>query len=653
MSQAAAPQLTLTPHLASDRGIVARSVFDAWTSSVAVLAADGTIEVVNRAWERFAIDNGASLETTAVGVNYLEVCERAAADEPTATVALDGLRQVLAGELPEYTLEYPCHAPFEERWFRLSARPLTVAGETRLLVVHDNVSDRKQLQNDVLARSLLLDEVDAAVVATDLDGVVRLWSRAAEALYGWSADEAIGHPIYQLMDPVDAEGQPHAFIGALAEQGSWEGQLTLTRAGGSSFPAQVRTTTVHDAEGVATGMVTVSLDLSLRVAMEEQLARSNRELKAITDSIGDGLCVLDTDGRITYVNPRGQGLLDVYVTEALGVRFATWLRAADGTVADPAYLTAGTPQQPVEAVLARSDGTEVPVEYVATPMGGTKMDHPTGWVIVFRDISERRARESRLELQVEQTRWIGRIRDALATDDFVLFAQPIVDISTGAVVRDELLLRMRDPEDPDNIIPPGMFLPLAEEFGLAPAIDRWVLLQGLRLAATGLPVQINLSATSLDDPTLPHYLEQLLTETGADPTQVTFEITETALLNSEVHAARFAVRAHALGCALSLDDFGTGYGGFTYLKQFPIDQLKIDIEFVRDVTTNPASRHVIDAVVSLGHAFGLTTVGEGVEDQATLDVLRDLKVDLVQGYFLARPGPIARPHEEPARHLQG
>ena len=639
MPQAAVSHLGPTPHLAADPGIVARSVFDAWTSRVAVLAADGTIEVVNRAWERFAIDNGA------VGVNYLEVCERAAATDQTATAALDGLRQVLAGALPEYTLEYPCHAPSEERWFRLSARPLTVAGETRLLVVHDNVSDRKQLQDDVLARSLLLDEVDAAVVATDLDGVVRLWSRAAEALYGWSADEAIGHPIYQLMDPVEADGAPHAFVGAVAEQGSWQGQLTLLRADGSGFPAQVRTATVHDADGAATGMVTVSLDLSLRVAMEQQLERSNRELKAITDSIGDGLCVLDTDGRITYVNPRGQQLLDIAVAEALGVRFARWLLAEDGTPCDPAYLTAGNPQQPVEALVARSDGTEVPIEYVATPMGGRQSDDPTGWVVAFRDISERRAREARLQLQVEQTRWIGRIRDALATDGFELYSQPIIDLATGAEVQHELLVRMRDPADPDNIIPPGMFLPVAEEFGLAPAIDRWVLLHGLRLAATGMPVQINLSATSLDDAALPHHLEQLLAETGADPTHVTFEITETALLNSGVHAANFALRAHELGCALSLDDFGTGYGGFTYLKQLAIDQLKIDIEFVRDATTNPASRHVIDAVVSLARAFGLTTVGEGVEDQASLDLLRELQVDLAQGYFLGRPGPIG-----PAQH---
>lgn len=155
-----------------------------------------------------------------------------------------------------------------------------------------------------------------------------------------------------------------------------------------------------------------------------------------------------------------------------------------------------------------------------------------------------------------------------------------------------------------------------------------------------MPVQANLSATSLDDPTLPHLVEQLLDETGADPATIIFEITETALLSSEVNADRFAVRVHELRCRLALDDFGTGYGGFTYLKHLPIDELKIDMELVRDATTNSASRHVIDAVVSLARGFGLHTVGEGVEDQATLDALKELDVDYAQGYFLGCPAPI-------------
>ena len=638
MTQAVASDMGPLPNLAADRSIVARTVFDAWDSVVAVLAADGTIEVVNQAWERFATENGGVPEELGVGANYFEVCERSAVAEPTAGAALRGLRQVLEGVIPEYTLEYAVHSPDEQRWYRLSARPMTVAGQTRLLVIHDNVSDRARLQHDVRARSLLLDQVDAAVIATDLHGIVQLWTRAAERLYGWTVDDAVGHPIYQLIGPVDQHDEAHDFLAELAATGAWEGELTVSRADGSTFPAHIRTAHVYDDGGEPTGIVSVSLDLSVRVAMQDQLARSNRELKAITDSIGDGLCVLDADGRITYINPRGQRLLDVYVTEVLGVRLTAWL-SAESRLGSGAP-TAIDPDHPVEATLVRADGARVPIEYVATPMVGKNDPEASGWVVVFRDITERRDREAKVAHQVEQAMWLGRIRDALDRDGLVLYAQPIVNIATDEVVQHELLVRMRDPDDPDNIIPPGMFLPIAEQLGLAPAIDRWVLLHGLRLAATGMPVQINLSATSLDDPTLPHLIDQLLQETGADPATVLFEITETALINSEVNAARFALHVNELGCRLALDDFGTGYGGFTYLKQLPIDELKIDIEFVRDAVTNPASRHVIDAVVSLARAFGLVTVGEGVEDQATLDTLKELNVDLAQGYFLGRPAAL-------------
>lgn len=644
MTAAAATDVDQGSPLSAAQGLV-RSVFDAWESHVAVLATDGTIEMVNQAWERFAADNGGASDAVGVGVDYFAVCARAAVTDASAAATLQGLRRVLAGDLPEYVVEYPCHAPDEQRWFRLRARPMTVADETRLLVVHDDVTDRTQLQHDVRARSLLLDQIDAAVIATDLAGRIELWSRAAEHLYDWSADEAVGRLLHELLVPVDADGVAHDLVEAVTATGAWEGELTVDRADGSTFPAHVRAAHVHDEADAPTGIVVVSLDLSVRVAMQEQLGRSNRELKAITDSIGDGLCVLDADGRITYVNPRGQRLLDVYVTEALGVRLTTWL--SEGTQSGSDGLIAIDPDHPVESLVSRADGSTVPVEYVATPLVGINDHEPGGWVVVFRDITERRAREGRIAEQVDQAMWLGRIRQALDTDGFVLYAQPIFDVRTGEAVQHELLIRMRDPDDPDAIIPPGKFLPVAEELGLAPAIDRWVLLHGLRLAATGMPVQINLSATSLDDPTLPHLLEQLLDETGADPATVIFEITETALLNSDVQAARFAVKVHELGCRLALDDFGTGYGGFTYLKQLPIDELKIDIEFVRDATTNPASRHVIDAVVSLARAFGLHTVGEGVEDQATLDILKQLHVDYAQGYHLGRPAPIDGPTARP------
>jgi EAL domain-containing protein (putative c-di-GMP-specific phosphodiesterase class I) len=151
---------------------------------------------------------------------------------------------------------------------------------------------------------------------------------------------------------------------------------------------------------------------------------------------------------------------------------------------------------------------------------------------------------------------------------------------------------------------------------------------------------MNVSAHSLSDPTFYDYVESALRRSGADPALIVFELTETALVQDQAATEDFARRVHGLGCRLALDDFGTGYGGFTYLKQLPIDFLKIDIEFVRDLATNPASQLVVEAVVALARGFGLETVAEGVEDERTLDLLREYGVEYAQGYHVARPAPL-------------
>jgi PAS domain S-box-containing protein len=619
------------------RDRLADSVLDAWDANVAVLDADGDVLMVNRAWRRFAAENGGTPEATTA--NYLRVCEAAASEEPRAGAALAGIRAVLRGEVEEYTLGYPCHGPLEERWFRMTVRRLEVAGGTRLLVVHEDVTDRKRIQDDVRARSLLLDEVDAAVVATDRWGVVTLWNRTAERLFGWPASRALGRPILELTVRDQDRGRVASVIDSLRHRGAWEGELLVTRADGTRFPIYTRNTTLHDDTGSAVGMVGVSVDLSERVAMERELAHSNRQLRAITDSVGEGMCTLDEVGRVTYMNPAGLRLLRAPLDEVLGSEHLRWLRIGDDPGID------GSPSEgpvvPHERVLVARDGSQFPIECVATPLEGQASDGPAGWVIVFRDITERRVQEAKLAEQVEQLGWLARIRHALEHDGFELFGQPIIELATGRTVQHELLLRMRDPDG--GYLSPGLFLPTAEALGLAPAIDRWVVSRGLELAAGGWPVEINLSARSLDDPELPQLIERTLERTGADPASVVFEITETALIENDQTARHFVDRVHQLGCQLALDDFGTGYGGFTYLKRLPVDFLKIDIEFVRDVVTNPASRHVTEAVVSLAQAFGLRTVAEGVEDEATLELLTSLGVDLAQGYHLGRPAPFPPP----------
>jgi EAL domain-containing protein (putative c-di-GMP-specific phosphodiesterase class I) len=269
-------------------------------------------------------------------------------------------------------------------------------------------------------------------------------------------------------------------------------------------------------------------------------------------------------------------------------------------------------------------------------------------VVVFEDITERKRKQRQVERDLEKLAWVKRIREALSDDHFLLYAQPIIELSSRETVQRELLLRMRDGEQPDRtaVLTPGAFLPVAEEYGFILDIDRWVIDQAVKHAGTGLAVEVNLSGVSIGNSGMLQYIDNAINRSGADPAHIVFEITETALLQDEEVARNFVERLHAIGSKVALDDFGTGYGGFTYLKQLPVDYLKIDIEFVRDLARNTASRNVVEAIVNLARRFDLKTVAEGVEDAETLEMLAEAGVDYAQGYHIGRPAPLQESYPE-------
>ena len=373
----------------------------------------------------------------------------------------------------------------------------------------------------------------------------------------------------------------------------------------------------------------------------------------MTDSIGEGMCTLDLDGRLVYMNEAAEHILGWTADELMGKVLHDRVHHVHASAAPfpiedcPVVRTPGGDEvvRVDDDAFVRRDGTSVPVEYSATAF--ETPEGIRGTVLLFADISERKEREERVQRDLEDLTWVGRINDAIEQDRLILHAQPIIDLSTGTTVQHELLIRMLDEDG--RPIPPGLFLPAAERYGLIREIDRWVVRRGTELAAQGHAVELNVSAESLGDPEFATLVERELEESGVDCSLIVFELTETALLRDEEAGRAFIERVQALGCRLALDDFGTGYGGFTYLKRLAVDYLKIDIEFVRDLPRNAASRHVVSAVVSLAEGFGLKTVAEGVEDAETLEMLLDLGVDYAQGYHIGRPAPAAETLELSAR----
>jgi diguanylate cyclase (GGDEF)-like protein/PAS domain S-box-containing protein len=241
--------------------------------------------------------------------------------------------------------------------------------------------------------------------------------------------------------------------------------------------------------------------------------------------------------------------------------------------------------------------------------------------------------------------WSERIRTALEQDLFELFQQPILDVRKNGVTHHELLVRL--PGDSGELIPPGTFLYVAEQFGQIQAIDRWVLRQATRLIKRlhdeGNPVtlSVNLSGASITDLSLLEVVEREIAETGIDPRALIFEVTETAAIVNIDKARRFAERLAELGCAFALDDFGAGFGSFYYLKHLPFDYLKIDGDFIRQLPSSKPDQLTVKAIVQIAHGLGKRTVAEFVGDEATLRLLRRFGVDFAQGYYTGKPAAVS------------
>jgi PAS domain S-box-containing protein len=367
------------------------------------------------------------------------------------------------------------------------------------------------------------------------------------------------------------------------------------------------------------------------------------------DSAQIGMVLTDAKtGRCVRVNDTMCAMLGRSREQLIGVAFDSVIHPDDlpGLHADRRGILDGSSPtvQQHELRYARADGTAGWAAINAAPVYSAAGSLQAVFSQVI-DITARKEHEAQFADEVNDALWLGRIRNAIDDDRLVLYGQPIVDLLTGETVQHELLIRMRGEDD--SIIAPGEFLPIAERYGLISEIDRWVIRQAVDRAARGEATEFNLSGASIGDPAVVRELASAIEETGADPSLLVVEVTETAMMNEPDAGRRFVEQVTALGCRLALDDFGTGFASLSYLKQIPAQLLKIDIEFVRDLAESETDDRLIRGIIGIAREFDQTTVAEGIEDQATLVRLRELGVHLGQGYLLGRPEPLAGPIPSP------
>ncbi len=472
----------------------------------------------------------------------------------------------------------------------------------------------------------------------DRDFRIRQMNETLAAVHGIPAEEQLGRtvpevvpdlwpqlgPIYRhVLDTGEAVVNQEAQGEALLAPGEVRHWLR------SYYPVRLKD------EVIGVGLVVV--DITDRQQAEEFRA-------VVMQNLAEGLVVSDREGRLMFMNAAASRMLgwSEYELRGKSVHAAIHYQHADGTPfaeEDGQLLKVRTDGRTVRMAndaFIRKDGSIFPVAYSAGPLySGPAV---RGVVVAFRDTTEEQTERIRAQRELEALIWVGRIRDALDDDRLVLYSQPIVPLSPRAERSEELLVRMvgRGGE----LILPGSFLPAAEKYGQIGEIDQWVITQAARLAASGRRVHANLSADSISSLDLLPRIERELSKTGADPANIVFEITETAVMGDIQAGEAFARGIKNLGCSLALDDFGVGYGSFTYLQKLQITYLKIDIAFVRDVVSNTANQHLVRAIVNIAQGLGQQTIAEGVENLETLELLRGYGVDLAQGFYPGRPQPL-------------
>jgi EAL domain-containing protein (putative c-di-GMP-specific phosphodiesterase class I) len=235
----------------------------------------------------------------------------------------------------------------------------------------------------------------------------------------------------------------------------------------------------------------------------------------------------------------------------------------------------------------------------------------------------------------------NRLRQAIAQDELVLHYQPIVDASTTSLQSAEALVRWQDPDL--GLIPPAVFIPMAEQCGLIRSLTLWVVKQALQQAQQwsqmGSPsrIAVNLSPSCLLDPGFPDAIVAMLEAYGLAPDSLEFELTESEAIEDVACAARILEALRDLGIRISLDDFGTGNSSLDRLKRIPVDAIKIDRAYVQDLLDSHVDRAIVTSVMSLAHKLGCTVVAEGVENEETLVYLKLTGCDAIQGYWISRP----------------
>ncbi|MDG4867467.1 EAL domain-containing protein [Guyparkeria sp. 1SP6A2] len=556
----------------------------------------------------------------------------------------------------------------------------------RLEGVVTDVTERRESERRQREAAAVIENTLEGVMITDRDERIIMVNRAFESLTDYSEAEAMGRPV-TFLDAESGQNPWPRIRQQLERENHWQGELTSRRKKGEVFPELRTISRVAGLTGEQDHVVHMFTDMSRLRASEERLdflARHDsltglpnrtrllshmRERMAVSNGQRLGLLMIDLDRfrdiNESYGHHVGDDLLRqvaARLSDVPGNRFLarlggdefSVLREDFETEMDLARLAEGLIEalsRPValadvgEVRLGASIGITIYPEYGHTPE--TLLQQADA--ALYRAKTEGRGSfrffdESLTSSARQRTELETRLRRAIEQEDLEMHYQPQVDIQTGQMIGAEALVRWRDGSR--GLIPPAVFIPIAEQSGLIRALGEWVLRdvcrQGREWLDAGLAVPrlaVNLSAQQLQEADLVDRVRQILVDTGYPADGLELELTESALMHRQEHAMSVLHQLKDLGVQLAIDDFGTGYSSLAYLRQFPVEVLKIDKRFIDDLAENDDDREIATAILAMGHALGLSVLAEGVETAEQLGFLRDNGCDSFQGYLFSPPLP--------------
>ena len=676
------------------------AILNALPAHIALLDPDGIIVSVNNCWRLFAgTDSMRGGPGQGPGINYLEVCDSATGPGSREIhLAADGIRSVLNGSSKSFSFDYESNSSVKERWFQLTVTPLSNERPKGVVVIHANISTSKRDQLDLIsvAERLSLATAVAKVGVWDweLETDVHTWDATMSTIYGFQRDDLIDYSKWSSsVRPDDLPEILGALRNAVDTKGDGAGEFRIMMADGTQRHISAAFRAVLDASGKVIRLTGVNVDVTERKKADEEL-HSNQAIithlaehdsltdlpnqRVLRDRIDQAIKIASRNRRkfaILFLDLNGFKHINDSLGHPVGDKLLLSIakrlvesgRASDTVcrfggdefimllpeVQHPAE-TGSAAARMLEAIAAVHFVDELELQVTSSigisvyPDDG--MDGET--LIKNADAAMYHAKgrggsnfeffHPDMNIRALERQFIEQnLRRAMERHELAVHYQPKYDLKSRAITGVEALLRWTHPVR--GPISPVAFIPVAEDCGLILPIGTWVLEETCRQARAwldaGLPeinIAVNVSGRQFQSEDFEEKVLSILDEFGISPEYLELEVTESLLMKNPELTAPLLQSLRQKGIRVAIDDFGTGYSSLSYLHRFPIDTLKIDQSFVRQIDTSDGVS-MVKAIIHLGRELGMRVVAEGVESDREATILETMGCDSAQGYYFCRP----------------